>query len=102
MPSFLHRPPAPFTRYPPGTAAAGVCGLPDTRPLWIDYGTPQLGHLFGRPGVIVAGSGEGYPAQMRARGAQTIHWDMYLNRRVGTPSLYFSRHSCHRCRFGFR
>ncbi len=70
----------------PGTAAAGVCGLPDTKPLWIDYGAPQLGHLFGRPGVIVAGSGEGYPAQMRARGAQTIHWDNYLTRRVGTPS----------------
>ena len=70
----------------PGTATAGVCGLPDTKPLWIDYGAPALGHLFGRPGVIVAGSGEGYPAQMRSRGAQTIHWDNYLGRRVGTPS----------------
>jgi hypothetical protein len=70
----------------PGTAGAGVCGLPDTRPLWIDFGAPQLGHLFGRPGVIVAGSGVGYPAQMRARGAQTIHWDNYLRSRVGTPS----------------
>jgi hypothetical protein len=70
----------------PGTAGAGVCGLPDTRPLWIDFGAPQLGHLFGRPGVIVAGSGVGYPAQMRSRGAQTIHWDNYLRSRVGTPS----------------
>ena len=63
-----------------------MCGLPDTKPLWIDYGAPALGHLFGRPGVIVAGSGEGYPAQMRSRGAQTIHWDNYLRSRVGTPS----------------
>ncbi len=78
---------AAFAAAAPGTASAGLCGLPDTKPLWIDYGTPQLGHLFGRPGVIVAGSGQGYPAQMRARGAQTIHWDMYLNRRVGTPSV---------------
>ena len=77
---------AAFSAAAPGSAAAGLCGLPDTKPLWIDYGAPQLGHLFGRPGVIVAGSGDGYPAQMRARGAQTIHWDMYLNRRVGTPS----------------
>ena len=70
----------------PGTAGAAACGLPDTKPLWIDYGAPALGHLFGRPGVVVAGSGEGYPAQMRSRGAQTIHWDNYLRSRVGTPS----------------
>ncbi len=70
----------------PASATAGVCGLPDTRPLWIDYGAPELAETFGRPGVIVAGSGDGYPAQMRARGAHTIHWDMYLSRRVGTPS----------------
>ena len=36
--------------------------------------------------MIVAGSGVGYPAQMRERGAQTIHWDNYLSSRVGTPS----------------
>jgi hypothetical protein len=70
----------------PGTAAAAACDLPNTRPLWIDFGAPALGHLFGRPGVIVAGSGVGYPAQMRERGAQTIHWDNYLRSRVGTPS----------------
>jgi hypothetical protein len=70
----------------PGTAHAGLCGLPDTKPLWIDYGAPHLGHLFGRPGVVVAGSGDGYPAQMRSRGAHTIHWDNYLRTRVGTPS----------------
>ena len=70
----------------PGTAAAGLCGLPDAKPLWIDYGAPELADIFAKPGVIVAGSGAGYPAQMRARGAQTIYWDMYLSKRVGTPS----------------
>ncbi|MBA2461133.1 MAG: hypothetical protein H0V45_05125 [Actinobacteria bacterium] len=70
----------------PGSAAAGLCGLPDSNPLWIDYGAPELADIFGRAGVIVAGSGEGYPAQMRTRGAQTIYWDMYLSKRVGTPS----------------
>jgi len=71
----------------PGTAAAGLCGLPDAKPLWIDYGSPELADSFAKPGVIVAGSGVGYPAQMRARGVQTIYWDNYLNRRVGTPSV---------------
>lgn len=71
---------------PAAPAAAGVCGLPDTTPLWIDFGAPGLADVFGRPGVIVAGSGEEYPAEMRARGAQVVFWDMYLNKRVGTPS----------------
>jgi hypothetical protein len=77
---------AAFAAAAPGTASAGLCGLPDTKPLWIDFGAPALGHLFGRQGVIVAGSGVGYPAQMRERGAHTIHWDNYLRTRVGTPS----------------
>ena len=77
---------AAFSAVAPASAVAGLCGLPDTKPLWIDYGVPELADIFGRPGVVVAGSGDGYPAQMRARGAQTIYWDMYLNRRVGTPS----------------
>jgi hypothetical protein len=68
-------------------ALAGPCGLPDTRPLWIDYGSPTLKDVFAKPGVIVAASGEGgYPAAMRALGVTTVFWDMYLNRRIGTPS----------------
>jgi hypothetical protein len=69
-----------------GPAAAAPCGLPDTKPLWIDYGTPELIDRFGRPGVIVAGSGAQYPALVRSRGAKTVYWDMYLSTRVGTPS----------------
>jgi hypothetical protein len=71
----------------PGPAAAGVCGLPDTKPVWIDFGALDLQSVFARPGVNVAVTGEGgYPAAMRAAGAHTVFWDMYLNRRVGTPS----------------
>ena len=70
----------------PGRAAAAPCGLPDTKPLWIDYGAPELIERFGRPGVIVAGSGEAYPKKARSLGAKTVYWDMYLNTRVGTPS----------------
>jgi hypothetical protein len=69
----------------PAPAAVSACGLPDTKPLWIDYGTPELLSVFGRPGVIVAGSGEAYPTQARALGVKTVYWDMYLKTRVGTP-----------------
>ncbi|MEJ7570182.1 MAG: hypothetical protein WKF41_18195 [Gaiellaceae bacterium] len=67
-------------------AAAAPCVVPAEKPLWIDYGAPQFESIFGRPGVIVAGSGAEYPAQMRAAGATTVFWDNYLNRRIGTPS----------------
>ncbi|MGI9111949.1 MAG: hypothetical protein ACR2GT_07105 [Gaiellaceae bacterium] len=70
----------------PAPAAAAPCVVPGEKPLWIDYGAPQLEALFGRPGVIVAGSGAAYPSRMRAAGATTVFWDNYLNRRVGTPS----------------
>ena len=70
----------------PGPAMAAPCGLPDSKPLWIDYGAAELLERFGRPGVIVAGSGAEYPTKARALGAKTVYWDMYLNTRVGTPS----------------
>jgi hypothetical protein len=70
----------------PSQAAAAPCALPDQKPLWIDYGTPQFESVFAKPGVVVGGSGIGYPARMRAAGASTVYWDMYLNNRVGTPS----------------
>jgi hypothetical protein len=71
----------------PGSARAAACELPAAQPLWIDYGAPEFESTFGRPGVIVGGSGEGYPKRMRAAGAKTVFWDMYLNTRVGTPSV---------------
>ena len=64
---------------------ADRCGLPETKPLWIDYGTPELISVFARPGVIVAGSGPDYPERARSGGAKTVYWDMYLSSRVGTP-----------------
>jgi hypothetical protein len=66
-------------------AAAAPCGLPDAKPLWVDFGAPELLARFGRPGVVVAGSGAEYPAKARALGAKTVAWDMYLSARVGTP-----------------
>jgi hypothetical protein len=70
----------------PGYAAAGPCGLPDSKPLWIDSATPDVADQFGRPGLVVAVSSGDFPARMRAAGAKTMYWDMYLKRRVGTPA----------------
>jgi hypothetical protein len=69
----------------PGYAAAGPCGLPDSKPLWIDFSTPDVADVFGRPGIVTAVSSGDFPARMRAAGAKTMYWDMYLNRRVGAP-----------------
>ncbi len=70
-----------------GHAAAAPCGLPDTKPLWVDYGAPELLGRFARTGVVVAGSGAEYPTKARALGAKTVYWDNYLSTRIGTPSV---------------
>lgn len=71
----------------PGHAlAVGQCGLPSRTPLWIDFGAPDLLPIFGRSGVIVTSSSGDFPAKVKATGAQTLYWDMHLNKRVGTPT----------------
>jgi len=70
----------------PGLArAAGPCGLPSAKPLWIDHGVPDLAPVMARPGTILAVSSGNFPAQVREKGGKTIYWDMYLNRRIGSP-----------------
>jgi hypothetical protein len=71
----------------PHRAEAGVCGLPGKGTLWIDFadGSVPFWQLFARPGVIAAAANFIYPPQLRALGARTIYWDMYLPRRIGTP-----------------
>ena len=70
----------------PASAWAGPCGLPDSRPLWIDFGARDLETVLVRPGTILAVSTGTFPAEARARGSLTIYWDMNLNNRVGTPT----------------
>ncbi len=70
----------------PLPAWAGSCGLPQTTPLWVDYGWPTLASVFGKPGVVVGGSTGGFPEQMRQAGANTVYFDLYLKARVGEPS----------------
>jgi hypothetical protein len=66
-------------------AWAGTCGLPQASPIWVDYGWPELAPIFGRPGVVVTASGGTFPSEIRAAGARTVYFDLYLNRRVGQP-----------------
>jgi hypothetical protein len=71
----------------PHRADAGTCGISGKGTLWIDFadGSVPFWQTFARPGVIAAAANFIYPPQLRAQGARTIYWDMYLGRRVGTP-----------------
>jgi hypothetical protein len=71
----------------PGRAAAvGQCGLPSTGTWWIDFASLDIEKELSRGGVIAGASTGTFPARLRAAGAQTVYWDMYLNRRVGQPA----------------
>jgi hypothetical protein len=75
--------------WPASGAAALSCGLPEAQPTWIDFADGSVSfwrERFARPGVVVATGGTGLATEARAAGAGTVHWDMYLRKRVGTPS----------------
>ncbi|MGI8478410.1 MAG: hypothetical protein ACR2M2_00880 [Gaiellaceae bacterium] len=76
-----------------GSAAARPdelsCGVADPGPAWIDFADGSVSfwrERFARPGVIVATGGPDLAAEARTAGAATVHWDMHLRKRVGTPS----------------
>ncbi len=77
-----------------GSAAARPdelsCGVADPQPpAWIDFADGSVTfwrERFARPGVIVATGGPLLAAEARTAGAATVHWDMHLRKRVGTPS----------------
>lgn len=65
------------------------CGLPDTRPLWLDYAEGSVSFrkaVFGRPGVIAATSGTAIAAELRRAGAHTVYWWNKLGQLVGTTT----------------
>ncbi len=72
-----------------GAAPGAIsCGVAEDQPVWIDYvdGTVVFWReRFARPGLVLATGGPGLGEEMRAAGAATIHFDLYLKRRVGTP-----------------
>jgi hypothetical protein len=67
-------------------AYADTCGIPQGVPIWVDF----AGHdapVPAEPGTILAvSSGTEVPAQMRAKGAATIFFDLNFNKRIGTPT----------------
>jgi hypothetical protein len=74
---------------PSAGSAAISCGLPEAQPVWIDFADGSVSfwrERFARPGVVVATGGSGLATEARLAGATTVHWDMYLRKRVGTPS----------------
>jgi hypothetical protein len=64
------------------------CVLPGKTPVWLDFadGSVPFWNLFAKPGIVAMASNYVYPPKLRAGGAQTVYFDLYLNRRVGTPS----------------
>jgi hypothetical protein len=75
----------------PGRARADVtpCApLPAKKPVWIDFadGSVPFWQEFAKPGIVAAASNLIFPPKLRAAGAQTVFWDMYLNKRIGQPS----------------
>jgi hypothetical protein len=68
------------------SALADTCGIPQGQPIWVDF----AGHdapVPAEPGTILAvSSGTEVPAQMRAKGAATIFFDLNFNKRIGTPT----------------
>jgi hypothetical protein len=64
------------------------CVLPTQTPVWLDFadGSVPFWNIFAKPGVVALASNYIFPPKLRAAGAQTVYFDLYLNRRVGTPS----------------
>jgi hypothetical protein len=62
--------------------------LPALKPVWIDFadGSVPFWQEFAKPGIVAAASNQIFPPKLRAAGAQTVFWDMYLNNRIGQPS----------------
>ena len=74
----------------PGAAARAAhlaaCGIPDTQPLWFDFAGGNS-VIPAKPGIIDAvASGTDIPAQMRAKGAATVFFDLNFNNRIGTTT----------------
>lgn len=73
----------------PSGAAAAQCGLPDGKPLWLEYAEGSVTFrqdVFGKPGIIAATSGVAVPQALRAGGAQTVYWEMKLGSIAGTTT----------------
>jgi len=64
------------------------CNVIAGNPAWLDFadGSVPFWKVFAKPGVTALASNLIYPPRLRAAGAKTAYFDLYLNRRVGTTS----------------
>jgi hypothetical protein len=65
------------------------CNVISGNPAWLDFadGSVPFWQVFAKPGVTALASNLIYPPKLRAAGAKTAYFDLYLNRRAGTPSV---------------
>jgi hypothetical protein len=73
----------------PAAKAEVPCGLPQGRPLWVDYAdgsVPFWSTVFARPGIVGAAANFIVPPQLRAGGAKTVYFDLNFHNRMGSPS----------------
>ena len=72
----------------PAERLAANCVLPSRTPVWLDFadGSVPFWDLFAKPGIVAMASNYIFPPKLRAAGAQTVYFDLHLNKRVGTPS----------------
>jgi len=75
-------------RSAPAEGLQADCNLFTSTPTWLDFadGSVPFWNMFARPGVTALASNLIFPPKLRAGGARTAYFDLYLNRRVGTPS----------------
>jgi hypothetical protein len=64
------------------------CNVIAGNPAWLDFadGSVPFWQVFAKPGITALASNLIYPPKLRAAGAKTAYFDLYLNRRNGTPS----------------
>jgi hypothetical protein len=72
----------------PAKGLQADCNVISGNPTWLDFadGSVPFWKLFAKPGVTALASNLIFPPKLRAAGAKTAYFDLYLNRRVGTTS----------------
>jgi hypothetical protein len=75
-------------RSAPAEGLQADCNVITGSPTWLDFadGSVPFWQIFAKPGITALASNLIYPPKLRAAGAKTAYFDLYLNRRNGTTS----------------
>jgi hypothetical protein len=75
-------------RSAPAEGLQADCNVITGNPAWLDFadGSVPFWQVFAKPGITALASNLIYPPKLRAAGAKTAYFDLYLNRRNGTTS----------------